>query len=261
MNVPIFVINLPIDVKRREAIETQLKNLGATFEIIPGIYGEDERVIERYDEARTMKDRGTPLTRGEKGCALAHALIYERIVKENIPHAVILEDDIVLPNNFLSIIESEVKKEHKKWDWLSFDYRYSGLRFLRQWFIATWITIKNRPLYFFYACLKVPYMIILCTYEEVREIFAKKYPRYAGAERFYRPLYNAGAYILSYEGAKKLLPFTNPIYMGADAVPNKARFKIDFNLYGYVPLVTRQNLATFGSNTLLSEEEWNKIIK
>lgn len=261
MNISIFVINLPIDTKRRQAIEAQLQSIGADYEIVHGIYGDDERVAKRYDEARTVKDRGYPLTRGEKGCALAHALLYERIIHEKVPYSLILEDDIILPDNFLSILESEINKENKKWDWLSFDYRYSGLRFLRQWFISAWITTKNRPLYIFYACLKAPYMIILCVYEELREVFAKRFPTYSGAKPFYRPLYNAGAYILSYEGAKKLLPFTNPIYMGADATPNKARIKRNFNLYGYVPLVTSQNLEKFGSNTLLSEEEWNKIEK
>lgn len=261
MNISIFVINLPIDVERRKAIESRLQSLGANYEIVDGIYGDDERVVQRYNETLAIKEHGKPLTRGEKGCALAHALVYERIIQDNILYALILEDDIVLPNNFLSIVEKEVVKKNKNWDWLSFDYRYAGLPFLRRWFIATYTTIKNKPLFFLYACLKTPYMITLCLYEEGREIVARSFPSYAGAKRFYRPLYNAGAYIISYEGAKKLLPFTDPLRMGADTVPNRARFKTNFNLYGYVPLITSQNLEEFGSNTLLSEEEWDKIKK
>ncbi|MFA6608780.1 MAG: glycosyltransferase family 25 protein [Candidatus Paceibacterota bacterium] len=261
MNFQIFVINLPIDIERRKNIEKRLHFLGAKYEIMNGIYGDDERVIARYDNNRAIKEHGKPLIFGEKGCALAHILVYERIIKENISYAVILEDDILLPDNFLSLIEKEIAKKNKNWDWLSFDYRYSGLPFLYNWFSATYQTIKKRPTFFFYACLKAPYMTTVSLYEEIREIFATKFPKYAGAKRFYRPLYNAGAYILTLDGAKKLLPFTNPLRMGADTVPNKARFKTNFNLYGYVPLVVSQNLETFGSNTVLSEEEWAKIVR
>lgn len=252
---------MPVDIKRREAIEKRLKELGASYEIVPGIYGDDKRVMERYDEKMAIKEHGKPLTFGEKGCALAHALVYEKIIRENIPYSVILEDDILLPNDFLQIVEKEIKKENKKWDWLSFDYRYAGTEFLYHWFLSTYKTIKRNPAFFFYACLKSPYMILLSFYEEIRERFARLFPKYAGARRFYRPLYNAGAYILTSDGAKKLLPFTKPLRMGADTVPNKARFKTNFNLYGYVPLVVSQNLKTFGSNTLLSEEEWAKIVR
>ncbi|MCW3109391.1 MAG: hypothetical protein JWQ09_3897, partial [Segetibacter sp.] len=79
-------------------------------------------------------------------------------------------------------------------------------------------------------------------------------PSYSGAKPFFRPLYNAGAYILTLNGAKKLLPFTNPIRMGADTVPNKARFKTSFKLFGYVPLLVKQN-DIFRSSTV----DWDKV--
>lgn len=258
MNIPVFVINLPVDFKRRKAIERRLKDLGANYEIVPGIYGDDERVIERYDEKRAIKEHGKPLSFGEKGCALAHALVYERIVKENIPYSVILEDDILLPDDFLQIVEKEVNKGNKKWHWLSFDYRYSGLPFLYHWFIASFRTVKKKPLFFFYVCLKIPYITALSLFEEIREVFVRMFPEYSGAKRFYRPLYNAGAYVITLEGAKKLIPFTDPLRMGADTTPNKARFKADFNLYGYVPLLASQN-STYESMTLLSEQDWDKL--
>lgn len=258
MNIPIFVINLPVNTERRQAVEAQLRALGAQYEIVEGVYGNDERVTNRYNEEMAIIEHGKPLTQGEKGCALAHALIYERIVREAIPYALILEDDILLPKNFLSILADEIQKSNKKWDWLSFDYRYAGVRFLRQWFVSVLLTIQKKPGHFFYACLKAPYIILLSLYEELRERLVKSSIIKAGAKPFYRPLYNAGAYIISGEGAQKLLPFTKPLRMGADTVPNKARFKTSFSLYGYVPLVVSQN-TSYKSMTLLSDVEWKKI--
>jgi len=260
MSIPIFVINLPIDVKRREIIEKRLQSLGASYEFMDGIYGDDPRVLERYDEIRAIKEHGKPLIFGEKGCALAHALVYERIIKENILYSVILEDDIILPDVFLEIVEREINKKNKKWDWLSFDYRYIGFEFLKAWFYANYIRIKQNPLFFFYALIKSPYIIFISIFEWMRNIFAIKFNFYSGGKRFYRPLYNAGAYILTLDGAKKLIPFTKPLRLTADQLPNVARIKTNFNLFGYVPLIVKQNSIDYESGTSKTEDEWAKII-
>ncbi len=255
----IFVINLPVDFKRRKAIEKRLKELGADYEIVDGIYGDDKRVIERYNNERAIKEHGKPLIFGEKGCAVAHSLVYENIVEKEIPYSVILEDDILLPDDFLQIVEKEISKKDKKWDWLSFDYRYIGYEFLQHWLIATKTTIKKKPMFVFYALAKAPYMIALSVFEGMRNRKAQNKKSYASAKRFYRPLYNAGAYILTLDGAKKLIPFTNPLRLTADQVPNVARFKTNFNLYGYVPLIVKQNTIDYETGAGKTEEEWTVI--
>ena len=254
-----FVINLPVDIDRKQAIEKRLKKLGATYEIAPGIYGDDPLVIERYDEKRAVKEHGKPLIFGEKGCAVAHSLVYERIVRDQIPYSVILEDDILLPDDFLEIVEKEIHKNNKVWDWLSFDYRYVGAIFLRQWFRASYTTIKNNPLFFFYALAKAPYISVLSFFEGLRNKRARENPDLSGAKKFYRPLYNAGAYALTLEGAKKLLPFTNPLRLTADQVPNVARVKSDFVMRGYVPLSVKQNTVDYETGAGKTEKEWAKI--
>jgi GR25 family glycosyltransferase involved in LPS biosynthesis len=261
MSIPFFVINLPVDFKRKKAIERRLKELDAAYEIVPGIYGDDKKVLERYDEARAIKEHGKPLIFGEKGCAVAHALVYERIAREGIPYSVILEDDILLPDDFLEIVEREIKRNQGKWDWLSFDYRYVGKEFLQHWLHATKTTIKKHPLFLFYALLKAPYIAALSFFEGARNKRALRDKSYAGARRFYRPLYNAGAYVLTLEGAKKLLPFTDPLRLTADQAPNVARWKTDFNLYGYVPLVVKQNTKDYETGAGKTEEEWAKIAR
>ena len=258
---PIFIINLPIEKDRREFMEKQLNNLGANYEFVEGIYGDDERVKNIYDESLAIKEHGKPLIFGEKGVARAHSILYERIIKENIPYSVILENDMVLPNNFISIVEKEIQKENKKWDWLSFDYRFVGLPFLSNWLLANYLTIKKKPLFFFYALIKSPYMITLSLFEGVRDLVARKISFYRGAKRFYRPLYNAGAYVITLAGAKKLLRFIKPMRLTADQVPNTARFKTDFRLFGYVPLVTHQDFVKFGTNAGKTDKEWEATVR
>ncbi len=257
----LFVINLPVDIKRKKAIEKRLKELEAGYEIVSGVYGDDERVLARYDEKRAIKEHGKPLIFGEKGCALAHALVYERIVKESIPYSLILEDDILLPDNFLEIVEKEIRNEHRDWDWLSFDYRYVGGEFLSTWLTATMTTIKKNPLFLLYALLKAPYMVAISYFEGLRNKRAVEKNAHAGAKRFYRPLYNAGAYVITLDGAKKLIPFTNPLRLTADQAPNVARWKSDFNLYGYVPLIVKQNTKDYETQAGKNEQEWAKIIR
>lgn len=258
---PIFVINLPTAVERRVAIEKQLNSLGAKFEIMDGVFGNDARVTERYDEELAIKEHGKPLGTGEKGCALAHTLVYERMVRENIPFALILEDDIVLAPDILARAEKEISRPNRQWDWLSFDYRYVGIKFIYHWLLATYKTILARPIFFFYAFAKMFYMLPLASLEGLRNKLALVYPRFSGARRFYRPLYNAGAYIISLEGAKKLLVFTKPLRLAADEIPNYARFRTDFKLFGYVPLCVRQNTDEFATDAGRTNSDWERLFQ
>lgn len=258
---PIFVINLPTKTERRLAIERQLIALGAQFEIVEGVFGNDARVTARYDDALAIKEHGESFATGEKGCALAHALVYERMVNERIPLALILEDDIVLPTDFLERAEAEATKANRKWHWLSFDYRYVGWPFLKNWLGATLKTIRQRPSFIFYATLKMFYIPPLALLEGARNSLANSSRTYSGSKRFYRPLYNAGAYFITLEGAELLLPLTKPLRFTADEVQNVARRRVGFRLYGYVPLIVHQNTTDFETDAGKTNEAWESIFK
>ena len=260
-NFPIFVINLPTATERRLAVEKQLNTLGVNYEIVEGVFGNDQRVNERYDDRLAVAERKKSLITGEKGCALAHALVYERMIKENIPLALIMEDDIVLPKNFLQIAEKEISKTERKWEWLSFDYRYVGRIFLYHWLIATIKTIKNKPSFIWYALLKSFYMIPLSIFEGFRNYLASRFFGYSGPKKFYRPLFNAGAYFLTLDGAKKIIPLTQPLRFSADEIPNIGRRRVGLKYYGYVPLMVRQNTVDFGTDAGRTNEEWERFFK
>lgn len=256
---PIFIINLPTATERRAAVVQQMNKLGLHYEIVEGIFGNDSRVTERYDEKLSIKERGKPLTIGERGCALAHALIYDRMLREHIPVALILEDDIVLADDILLRIESEIKKNNGRWGWLSFDYRYVGLKFLYHWLVATIKTVRQKPTFAFYAFAKMFYIPPLTLFEGFRNWLALTFPVFQGAKGFYRPLFNAGAYLVTQDGARQLSVLNTPLHFTADELPNVARRRSGLRMLGYVPLCVRQNTADFATDAGLTNQEWERI--
>lgn len=99
----IFVINLKRSVKRRKNIERQLTQLGLKYELteaIDGIEWGKERFRGLIEDG--LIDR---LPSGHLACGLSHHFLYKRIVDENLPQALILEDDIVLSDELPKIIK------------------------------------------------------------------------------------------------------------------------------------------------------------
>lgn len=89
-----FVVNLKQSVHRRFHIQQQADAINLPIELIDAIDGKSltneelARYVDCFEESA--------LTKGEIGCALSHLSIYEKMVAENIPLALILEDDVVL---------------------------------------------------------------------------------------------------------------------------------------------------------------------
>ena len=93
----IFVINLDRSLDRWEQISGQLDGLSLSYERISAVEGtalpdfgqafniSKFKLIARHD-----------LTHREAGCSLSHILIWEKILAEDIPHALVLEDDVVV---------------------------------------------------------------------------------------------------------------------------------------------------------------------
>lgn len=239
----VFYLNLDKDIKRREYMDRQLSRLGFSFERISGILGKNIKDNpEYYNENLAISLNGAPLSDGELGCSASHILAYKKIVDENIGYALIFEDDVVLPNNFKEIIDSVLSKNNS-FDYLLFDYPPVGFWFIKYWCNMTIKAIKNKPSYLFYAILKAPYIISLSLYEGFRNNYMP-----SGPKKFLRPLYFAGAYIITLDGAKKMLSLSKPIVYPADRLPNQARVKAGLVFRGYTPLVVHQDRTSFESN-------------
>jgi GR25 family glycosyltransferase involved in LPS biosynthesis len=103
--IPIFVISLARAPDRRAAISSHLKNLGLDFEIVDAVDGAKLPDAQR----KSLLADGVNYVPGVIGCYLSHIQVYEKIVKNNIPVALILEDDARLSRNIVPAIRTGIE--------------------------------------------------------------------------------------------------------------------------------------------------------
>lgn len=92
-----YIINLPQDKDKKRHILKVVKRNGIKPVFISAIYGydlKDSDISNIYSEERTQGNIGRSLTKGEIGCALSHLSVYKSMVANDVPLALILEDDI-----------------------------------------------------------------------------------------------------------------------------------------------------------------------
>lgn len=235
-------------------MDSQLREAGISYERFPAVRGEEVRDTQEYSRDKAIA-AGHELLLGELGCAASHKRIYEKIINEHIPFTLILEDDVELPLGFKEILDREIARHHSKWDYLLFDYWAPGSVFIGRWVSSArraYASLEShgtlaRIWFLFFTAAKACYIIPLSLFEGLRNSYKKHYP---GPVSFYRPLYLAGAYLVTESGAQKLLALSNPIRYTADKLPNQARVKVGLRFFAYAPLSVRQRKEQFGSSIL-----------
>jgi len=115
--VPVFVINLEKNTVRRNNIENQFARTGLSFEIFPATDGSSlsKRDLASYDENHVLHNISRVLSPSEIGCYLSHQKLWQRIVDDNLPWAVVLEDDVLIQANLEEIL-SKIDGIPFKWD-------------------------------------------------------------------------------------------------------------------------------------------------
>ncbi|MDE2202743.1 MAG: glycosyltransferase family 25 protein [Burkholderiaceae bacterium] len=106
--VPTFYINLDHDAGRREALECQLNALGLPHSRFPGVYGKAlpaDELARHYDHARAIAE-SRELTVGEVGCALSHLGVYRAMIAQDLPYALVLEDDAKLGPDVPAVLDA-----------------------------------------------------------------------------------------------------------------------------------------------------------
>ena len=92
----VYIINLDRNTNRLEKCSKQLDLIGIEYERFSAVDGrkiKPEEFSKCYNDKTARRLLGKSMTPGEIGCALSHIGIYKKIVAENIPFALILEDD------------------------------------------------------------------------------------------------------------------------------------------------------------------------
>lgn len=91
---PILVVSLARATDRRRSIEAGFGALGLPFEIVDAVDGRTEDVSGAVSPWRSRYEIGRPLSAGEVATALSHLRAYQRMVDEDLPCALVVEDDI-----------------------------------------------------------------------------------------------------------------------------------------------------------------------
>lgn len=106
----VFVINMARDVKRRADMESQWPLRQTDYQFFPGADGKKftRAELENIADIQGLEEKfRKPIDelRGLIGCTYSHFLIYEKMVKEQIEVACVLEDDVILSKHFPEQLE------------------------------------------------------------------------------------------------------------------------------------------------------------
>lgn len=107
---PIFIVSLP-QSNRRHDINKKLSKYSFQYE--DAIYGKilGEQYLQELNNHQWIKNNyRRDLTFGEVGCALSHRNIYKKIIDQNIPWAIIFEDDISIKHPFYDVLLNNIDK-------------------------------------------------------------------------------------------------------------------------------------------------------
>jgi glycosyl transferase, family 25 len=96
-----YVINLARSADRRSHIIAELNSIGIEYEIVAGIDGQSVDLNDRAKIDPAFLDVEYPS--GAAGCALSHLSVYQKIIADGLDQALVLEDDVTLPADLVSL--------------------------------------------------------------------------------------------------------------------------------------------------------------
>lgn len=212
----IYIINLDTDRERWLKIEKQLNALKLDFVRISGVNFKTntETTEYRYSIHRNRKEFHSDLTVGEIGCYLSHIKCWQKIIEEKLDYAFILEDDIFFRANFKELVF---------------------------WFQENFDTLKS------WDCFKLgelPEKRIVVGRKKLGEFTIGKYLKIPSG---------TFAQVISINGARKLLNFSNPFYAPVD-IAVQLTWRNNLKVFALKPYVVsaHQNLSSI--NLLESRE-------
>lgn len=109
--LPIVVLTLEAQAERRRPLVRQLEALGLEYTLhfgVDGRSGLDPSYESFVDRSTRYGLKPRTLTDAEWACAISHSDIYRRIVAEQIPMTIILEDDAIVGSAFATFARGEI---------------------------------------------------------------------------------------------------------------------------------------------------------
>jgi len=117
MNIPVYVISLARAADRRESITALLDADGVEYELVDAVDGRELDVsacTPPLNRDKCRKRYGVVMPAGAVGCALSHLQLWKRMIAEQTPFAIVLEDDARWQPDFWEVAN---KLPSIKWYW------------------------------------------------------------------------------------------------------------------------------------------------
>lgn len=114
--LPVFLINLDRDADRLAHMEAAAAKAGIAFTRVPAVLGHamPDWVRPYFTGADgSITQRLRP---GEVGCYASHLVVARRIVEAGVAHALVLEDDLDLPQDLVPLIAAALARLPEGWD-------------------------------------------------------------------------------------------------------------------------------------------------
>ncbi|WP_421218146.1 glycosyltransferase family 25 protein [Aeromonas enteropelogenes] len=182
--IPIIILSLARSHERRAYMTKQMQHFGLEFSFFDAVDG--RKLLHsrnEFDKVNIEKAReycGHELSHGEMGCAISHIKIYEMMVEKELERAIILEDDVHLHMYFREVVTAACMNSN------------ADILFLRHGKAKSWPWKKSLPE----------------GYRLARYI--------SPSHKSKRGIMSCAGYVLSLDGAKKLLQHAYPVRMPAD---------------------------------------------
>ena len=110
----VFVINLDRDTERWQNVYDRMVNVGITPTRFPATYG---KTIDKDTEKNLISKMCSIFCPdGLKGCGVSHMRVWQKIVDEDIPYALVLEDDAIPVDGFQEKFNKSMDSVPHDWD-------------------------------------------------------------------------------------------------------------------------------------------------
>ena len=213
--VKIYIISLKNEKDRRKHVEKQLKGLPwVSYEFFDAI---DAKNLTASEISELATKETHHLSLGEIGCAASHLAVYKKMIADNVPYAVVMEDDVLIGKAFKTI----------------------GSLIIENIF-----SLNEEPTVLLLNSMNSTYY-----YKRARYDF--------GTHKLHKAIdsKNTEAYVLNLAAAKKILPALEPIHIAADNWKIILHLCRDVACLACIPHLATQNIEDFSSGLEAGRQE------
>lgn len=114
----VYVVNLATSTERMQSMHRQLTELGLPYERVEAVWGRAlsaDALSALYSADDNRKQFYRPLSAGEIGCYASHLQLWQRMVDQAVPMALVLEDDMALDPRTPALLQA-LRASPNDWD-------------------------------------------------------------------------------------------------------------------------------------------------